>query len=378
MILKELVFNLDSIFHKDLAAQWDMVGLQAGTGKKEVKKALITIDVDDELIEEALRIKADLIISHHPLIFQRLGSVTDSTSTGRKLLKLIENKIAVYSAHTNYDIMEKGLNDVIAGRLGLVDVRPVSAYQEKLFKFVVFVPVGSQEAVRKAICSSGGGRLGDYSCCTFSSRGRGTFLPGKEAHPYTGRTGELNIVDEIRMECIVRERDLDRLVGAVLKAHPYEEPAYDIFRMENSIKSGGLGRIGKLEDPVTFKDFLNILRKRLEVRDIGWLHRGMENTASRVVERIAVAAGSANSLTRELEELECDVVVAGEMNYHNGIRISESGKIAVALGHGSIEKFAIDGIYDLLSDFMGKNRMDVEVIKSTSGYWTWRYDIGRL
>lgn len=377
MILKELALDLDKIFQKELALEWDRVGLQIGNSKKQIKKIMVTLDIDDELIEEAISCNTDLIISHHPAVFEALGSITDSTPVGKRILRLIENAIAVYSAHTNYDIMDNGLNDIIALRLGLTDIEYLQALEKSLYKFIIFVPLGSQEAIRKAICGSGGGRLGDYSCCTFSTRGKGTFLPGKDAQPYIGKTGQLSVIDEIRMECIVEEKDLGGLVKAAIKAHPYEEPAYDIYRMENSIKKGGPGRIGRLEKPMPFNGYLGILKEKLEADDIGWLHRGIENTGNRIIEKVAVVAGSCNSLAGELEALDCDIVITGEVNYHNAIGVSESGKIIAMAGHGTIEKYVRDGFYDILAGLIESNKMDIEVIKSKLGHWIWRYDFGR-
>ncbi len=228
MILKELVLDLDKIFHKELALEWDRTGLQVGSGSRQVSKLLVTLDMDDRVIDEAVSSGTSIIISHHPALFEDMGSITDSTVTGSMILRLAENRIAAYAAHTNYDIMEGGLNDLIAQKLGLEDTGTIAPGYGNWYKFVVFIPRGSQEEVRKAVCKAGGGKLGDYSCCTFSTGGTGTFLPGKDARPHTGKPGILSQVDELRMECMVSGQDLEELVNAALKAHPYEEPAYDI------------------------------------------------------------------------------------------------------------------------------------------------------
>jgi len=285
MILKELALNLDKIFHKSIAAGWDRVGLQIGNEERDIKKILVTLDVDDEVIEEAIGSKAGLVISHHPIIFNPLDSVTGSTYTGRKVMKLVENRISAYAAHSNYDIMDGGLNDILAGKLGLKDIKYIAAY-------------------------------------------------------------------------------------------PYEEPAYDIYKIENQLKDMGLGRYGRIEQPIVFREYLKLLKKKLQIIDIGWMDRGTENTGSRLIEKVAVAGGSVNSITEELAGLDCDLVIAGEISYHNAIKISEEGKIIAVIGHGTSEKYAIDGIYDRLVSFFKDNNIDMDVLKSKSGYWIWRYDIG--
>jgi len=377
MILKELIKCLDKIFQVKLAEEWDNAGHLVGNGDKNVNKILIALDVDEELIEEAKNCGAELIISHHPPVFEPIRSVTDTTPTGSRILKLIQEGIAVYSAHTNYDIMENGLNNIIVQKLGLTEVKPISSYKKNLYKLIIFVPTGTQDEVRKAICSNGGGRLGDYSCCTFSSSGKGTFIPGKKTDPYIGETGELSIVDEVRIECIVEEEYLEGLLKEALKAHPYEEPAYDLYKLENRIMAGGLAKLGMLANPVTFNEFIGIIKKRLDIDGVGWIHRGIEDTGNRIIEKVAIAPGSSNSLTEELAVLDCDLVLTGEISYHNGIRISETGKIIAVVGHGTIERYFIDGAYDKVLELKSNEKLDIEVLKSKSGYWTWRYDIGR-
>lgn len=285
MILKELAPDLDKIFHKSIAAGWDRVGLQIGNEERDIKKILVTLDVDDKVIEEAIGSKAGLVISHHPIIFDPLDSVTVSTDTGRKVMKLVENRISAYAAHSNYDIMDEGLNDILAGKLGLKDIK-----------------------------------------------------------------------------CIA--------------VHPYEEPAYDIYKIENQLKDMGPGRYGRIEQPIIFREYLKLLKKRLQITDIGWIDRGTKNTGSRLIEKVAVAGGSVNSITDELAGLDCDLVIVGEISYHNAIRISEGGKIIAVIGHGTSEKYAIGGIYDRLVSFFKDNNIDMDVSKSKSGYWVWRYDIG--
>jgi len=377
MILKEFVLGLDEIFQKDLALDWDRVGLQIGSSSSKINKILVTLDVDDELMEEAIASSTNLIISHHPVLFENMANITDYSSTGSRVLRLIENGIASYAAHTNYDIMDGGLNDIIAGRLDLEDISAIQAASKSWYKFVVFVPINNQVEIRKAICKSGGGKIGDYSCCTFSSRGRGTFLPGKDARPYIGKAGELSEVDEVRMECIVTENDLQGLKEAVIEAHPYEEPAYDIYRLENRIREAGPGRVGKLKDPIALNQLIRIIRKDLDLSDVGIFHRGVENTGNRMIEKVAVVSGSCNSLTGELAELDCDLIITGEISYHNAISLWESGKIVSMLGHGTIEKHAIDGMYDKLKNYIENNDLDIELRKTKWGYWDWRYDIGR-
>lgn len=375
MILKELVSILDKLFHKCMAADWDRAGFQIGNERRDIKRILVTLDLDDKVIEEAVSCNAGLVISHHPVIFHSLDSVTDSNNTGRKVMRLIENGISAYAAHSNYDIMDEGLSDILAQKLGLEDVKSIGSHKKQWYKFVIYAPSASQEKIRKVIWRSGGGKFRDYSCCTFSNSGTATFLPEKNAHPHTGSIGELSIVDEVRMECIVHEEELKQLVENVIKAHPYEEPAYDIHRIENQLDNTGFGRYGRVGQPAIFKEYIKVLKKNLQIADIGWIDRDTGNTGNKLVSKIAVAGGSANSITKELAKIDCDLVIAGEISYHNAIEISESGKIVAVIGHGTSEKYAIDDIYNKLISLFRDNKIDMDVFKSKSGYWIWRYDI---
>ncbi|MBA7571693.1 GTP cyclohydrolase 1 type 2 [subsurface metagenome] len=241
---------------------------------------------------------------------------------------------------------------MLAEKLELEGLQYIKQEDRQWYKFVIFVPRDSQDKVRKAICSRGGGEFKNYSCCTFNTAGKGTFLPGKGAQPYIGEEGSLSTVDEIRMECIVSENNLEAMVKAAVEAHPYEEAAYDIYKIENNFGGTGLGRYGKLKEPEVFGRYLKKLKQTLQVKDIGWLHKGIDNPKNMLIERVAVLVGSANSLAEEISGLDCDLVLVGEIGYHNAVRIAETGKIVAMLGHGTSEKWAIDDIYNRLEAYV--------------------------
>ena len=171
------------------------------------------------------------------------------------------------------------------------------------------------------------------------------------------------------MECIIDGENLKQLLEDVIEAHPYEEPAYDIYKIDNQLKDIGLGKYGSIEQPMTFKRYIEVMKKSLQVADIGWIDRGIENTGNRLIEKVAVIGGSINSITDELAEIDCDLVIAGEISYHNAIKISEKGKIVAVIGHGTSEKCAIDGIYNQLASFLKNNSIVMDLFKSKSGFW---------
>jgi len=375
MILKKLAQNLDKIFNKALALSWDKVGLQIGNLDKNIKKVLITLDVNNNVVDEAVNLKTDLILSHHPLIFDPINTVVTKDYLQRKILNLIENKIAVYAAHTNYDIMPDGLNEYIVKKLDLINISIIEPQYEQWYKFVVFVPKEEEKKIRNVICQEGGGKWKNYSCCTFNTEGTGTFIPLKGAKPYIGKTGNTSYVNEVRIECIVSENVLENVVESTIAAHPYEEVAYDIYKIENKFADAGIGRSGELKSVKYFVEFLEVIKGKMDIRNFRWLSESGVDLKEKKVKKIAVVNGSANSLTPKLAALDCDLLILGEIGYHNALSLAESGKIVIEIGHGCIEKWAICDMYDKLKKFFQIKEVKMEIVKSKAGYAAWRYYI---
>lgn len=375
MILKDLALCLDKIFNRHVALIWDKTGLQIGNLEKDIKKILVTLDITSDVADEAVSTNSGLILTHHPLIFNSLDTILSSRTGEKEILELVENGIAVYSAHTNYDLMTGGLNDFVAGILGFTNIEIIEERYEQWHKFVVFVPGEAAEEIRKIICQHGGGKWQNYSCCTFNVEGKGTFIPHKGSKPYTGKVGYMNYVDEVRIECIVNERELGSLIDAVVKAHPYEEVAYDVYKIENKFKGIGLGRWGELKKPQSFKSFAEKVKQELGIEVFSWMCKKDIKMDDKKIGKVALVCGSANSLTQRLVGIDCDLVIVGEIGYHNALQIMESGKILIATGHGSSEALAITGMSDKLEDFIKKEKIEIDILKSRSGYKSWRYQI---
>ena len=375
MILKDLALCLDKIFNRHVALIWDKTGLQIGNLEKDIKKILVTLDITSDVADEAVSTNSGLILTHHPLIFNSLDTILSSRTGEKEILELVENGIAVYSAHTNYDLMTGGLNDFVAGILGFTNIEIIEERYEQWYKFVVFVPGEAAEEIRKIICQHGGGKWQNYSCCTFNVEGKGTFIPHKGSKPYTGKVGYMNYVDEVRIECIVNERELGSLIDAVVKAHPYEEVAYDVYKIENKFKGIGLGRWGELKKPQSFKSFTEKVKQELGIEVFSWMCKKDIKVDDKKIGKVALVCGSANSLTQRLVGIDCDLVIVGEIGYHNALRIIESGKILIATGHGSSEALAITGMSDKLEDFLKKEKIEIDILKSKLGYKSWRYQI---
>src|SRR5690625_5300843 len=264
--VKDIVQQLETIAPSSYAFDRDPIGLHIGNYNQKVNRVMVTLDVLENVVDEAIEKKVDMIIAHHPLIFRPLKQIDINSEKGKVIKKLIMHDISVYVAHTNLDIVENGVNDMLMNELKLKNRRVlVETGAEKLFKFVVFVPTTHEDIVRDALSEMGAGHIGNYSHCTFNSPGVGTFKPLEGTNPYIGSTNELEKVDEVRMETIVPESKLNQVVEGAKAAHPYEEMAYDIYPLHLKGEEYGLGRLGELDEEMTLKQFAHYVKESFDV-----------------------------------------------------------------------------------------------------------------
>ncbi|MBB5324739.1 dinuclear metal center YbgI/SA1388 family protein [Anoxybacillus tepidamans] len=308
----EIIQLFERFAPKHLAMEGDPIGLQIGTLNKPIHTVMIALDVLEEVVDEAIEKNVDLIIAHHPPLYRPLKQIVTDQAQGRIVEKCMKHDITVYAAHTNLDIAQGGVNDWLAEALGLQEVDVlVPTYEEALKKLVVYVPETHAAAVREAIGSAGAGHIGNYSHCTFNSRGIGTFLPQEGANPFIGEKGTLEQVEEVRIETIFPASLQKKVVTAMLKAHPYEEVAYDIYPLENKGRVWGLGRVGWLQEEMTLAKFAEHVKKSLDVpavRVVGNLHDK--------VKKVAVVGGDGNKYIWQAKMSGADVYVTGDVYYH--------------------------------------------------------------
>ncbi|MDF2522163.1 MAG: putative cyclohydrolase 1 type 2 [Clostridia bacterium] len=353
---------IEELANKKLAEDWDNVGLLVGDGSAKINKVLICLDVTDWVIDEAIEQKADMIVSHHPIIFGAVKRITSDTVLGRKLLKLISNNIAVYSAHTNYDIAHGGLNDLYANRLGFKSFEIIEATQtEKLYKLIVYIPKGHEEKVFTAMVNAGAGKIGNYGSCSFRTEGTGTFLPEEGTHPFIGEPGKLEETDEIKLSTIVPQGSLNKAIKALLKTHPYEEPAYDILPMENLGKSYGLGRLGQLENETTLALYAETVKKALGLDKVK-----ISGDPNKIIKKVALLNGAGNKFTSAARFAGADVLVTGDMQYHELLDAVEAGLAVIDAGHFATESLMIPAMAEYLREKCKKAGYDVEIIESAA------------
>lgn len=356
---QEVIQVFEKFAPKSLAMEGDKIGLQIGTLQKPIKKVMITLDVLEEVVDEAVKEQVDLIIAHHPVIYNPLKTVVTDSAAGRIVAKCIKHDIAVYAAHTNLDVASGGVNDLLAEALGLENTEVlVPTYEDTLKKLAVYVPEDHADKLRNALGSAGAGSIGNYSFCTFNSAGKGTFLPNDGANPFIGEKGRLEEVAEIKIESIFPASIQNKVIQALLKNHPYEEPAYDVYPLDNKGPSLGLGRIGRLKNEMTLKEFAEHVKQCLDVKGV----RVVGNLDS-IVQKVAILGGDGNKFWSKAKFKGADVYVTGDIYYHVAHDAMMEGLNMVDPGH-NVEKVMKVGVQKYLQSFINEKKYDTTIITS--------------
>ena len=322
---------------------YDNSGLQVGDSQAETASAILTLDVTEKVIDEAIELGAGLVISHHPVLFGGLKKLTGDSSTEKIVLKAIKNNIAIYSAHTNLDVIPGGVSYRLAQKLGLNNPEPLAPLSGKLVKLAVFTPDSHVEKVRDAMFLAGAGQIGNYDHCSFNTPGTGTFRAGDTANPYSGNRGEDHSGDEVRTEVIMPRHLLPRVIKAMTLAHPYEEVAYDIYNLDNTLPGAGMGITGELEAAMDPGEFLEHLRKSVGLQGLRYGHgKGTP------IRKVALCGGSGSPLISAAISSGADAFVTGDIKYHSFH--DAEGKILLAdIGHFESEKFSLEILYEIIT-----------------------------
>lgn len=340
--LEEITRTLENLAPLSFQESYDNSGLQVGDPGMEVTGILITLDVTEGVIEEAIRLGFNLVLSHHPVIFGTLKSLTGRTGPERIIAKAIRHGIAIYSGHTNFDAIPEGVNLSFAGRLGLTNLRTLDPKTDQLKKLAVFVPHEHLEKVRSAMFEAGAGQIGAYDSCSFNLEGRGTFRGSEETDPFVGEPGEMHQEPETRVETIVPAHLVNRVVRAMVSAHPYEEVAYDIYPVENEYEGAGAGMSGELEDAMDEEIFLNFVKDRFGLTVIR--HSAL---LGKPVKKVAFCGGAGGFLLGKAIRSGADVFITGDLKYHQFFE-ADGRIVMMDIGHFESEQFTREIFYDLL------------------------------
>ncbi len=368
MKVKDIAGVVEQIAPLGLAQSWDNVGLLVGDPEKQIKNVLLTIDVTKAVVAEAKALKTDLILSYHPVIWDGLKHVLASGPTQR-VYELIRSNIAVFSIHTALDAQIGGVNDGLADMLGVVDAKPLGDYVEytpqENYKLVVFVPVDALDKVANAVFAAGAGAMGNYRDCGFGTDGTGTFLPLKGAHPAIGKRGRREAVHEIRFESIVPADKLDAVVGAMKEAHPYEMPAFDIFRLFGYGSRFGLGRFGPLAKPAKTAQLVEQIKKQTGAKAVG-----LVGDSKRLVRTAAVCAGTCGKILNTVIANGADLYLTGELKHHEALAAQEAGLTCICLSHTVSERFMLKKLARQLKNLM--KPVTVRISKKDADPFTWK------
>jgi len=310
--VQDIAFALEAWAPPASKLDYDNVGLQVGHQDRAVTNVLVALDLTPKVVDEAVEIGAEMIVTHHPLFFRPHKRIVGNDLIGGMALRMAEQAIAYYAIHTNLDIAHGGVSFALAEKLGLEDIRFLEPTEGTLVKLVVFVPETHAEAVRNALAATGAGRIGDYEACSFETKGTGRFKSGAEAIPHIGEAGGgLESVQEVRLEVEVARWHLNRVLKSVGAAHPYEEVAYDVYPVEKPASRVGSGAIGTLPSAMPLSDFLRVVAKQLDASSLRY-----SGNPDRSITTVAVCGGSGSSLIGRAMASGADVLITADVTYH--------------------------------------------------------------
>lgn len=343
MRLKEITQFIESVAPLSFQESYDNAGLVIGHPEDEISGALITLDITEEILDEAISKKLNLIIAHHPIIFSGLKKLNGKNYIERCVIKAIRNGIAIYAAHTNLDSVIGGVNSKICDKLGLRNCRILSPMSGMLKKLVTFVPTADAGKVRNALFEAGAGHIGNYDSCSFNLSGTGSFRGNSQSNPYVGEKNQVHFEEETRVELIFPKNLQSGIVRALLNSHPYEEVAYDIYSLENEYTQAGIGMIGELSAPMDELEFLRKLKDTFHCPVVR--HTRL---IGKPVRSIAVCGGSGSSYLRTAIARGADVFISGDFKYHQFFD-AENQIVIADIGHYESEQFTKEVFYELLT-----------------------------
>lgn len=344
MKIREIVSALERFAPLPLQDGFDNAGLQIGLTEAETTGALLCLDVTEPVLDEAISLGYNLIISHHPLIFKGYKSITGKDYTERCVLKAIKNDLVVYSAHTNLDNASGGVNFKIAEKIGLQNIRILEPKEDSLLKLVTFVPQKQAEKVRNALFDAGCGNIGGYDSCSYNTEGEGTFRAQEGTNPFCGEVRILHFEKEVRIETVLPSYRKGSVTKALLEAHPYEEPAFDFYPLKNSWVQSGAGVIGELAQPEAELDFLKRIKNTFEAGCVK--HNQL---TGRLIHKVALCGGAGSFLLPKAIGCGADVFLTGEIRYHDYFG-HEDEILMAEIGHYESEQYTKEIFHSKLKE----------------------------
>jgi len=344
MQIKDITAVLESFAPPAYQESYDNAGLLTGAPNWEVSNVLLTLDCTEAVVEEAIQRKCNLIVAHHPIIFKGLKKLNGKNYVERTVIKALKNDIAIYAAHTNLDNVKQGVNNMICERLGLKKLQVLSPKPNCLGKLYTFVPQAQAEEVRKALFTAGAGHIGNYSEASYNIAGEGTFKAEAGTNPFVGERGKRHTEQEIKIEVIFPLVKQEAIISALKKAHPYEEVAFDVIRLENKSKQIGSGMMGELPEPVEEGLFLEKIKSKMQAESIRYT-----SLLGKKIKKVAVCGGAGSFLLKRAIHAGGDMYVSEDFNYYEFFYVD--GRIVIAdICHFESEQFTTAVFNRLLTE----------------------------
>jgi dinuclear metal center YbgI/SA1388 family protein len=340
--IAEIIQVLEELAPPSYQESYDNAGLLTGSAQAACTGILCTLDATEDVVKEAIDRGCNMIVAHHPIIFGGLKKITGRNYVERTVIASIKNDVAIYAIHTNLDNLLTGVNGKMADKLGLENRKVLLHKQNNLMKLAVFAPQEDADKIREAIFTAGGGIIGKYSECSFNIKGTGTFKPGEDTNPHIGEKGKREEAKEERIEVILPNYRKDKVVEAMLQAHPYEEVAYDLIPLTNYFQEVGSGLYGELEQPMPEQEFLQLVKEQFGLK-------ALKHTTllGKPVKTVALCGGAGSFLIKNALGVKADVYITSDIKYHEFF--DAEGKIVIAdIGHYESEQFTVDLLHDVL------------------------------
>lgn len=344
MTIQEVTKYLETLAPLTYQEKYDNAGLIVGNNQNEVSGVLVCLDSTEEIVQEAIEKKCNLIIAHHPIVFSGLKKFTGKNYIERTIIKAIKNDIAIYAIHTNLDNMLNGVNAKIAQKLGLINTKILSPSNNNLRKLVTYVPVLQVENVKNALFSAGAGKVGEYAECSFSNSGEGTFLPKEGTNPFVGEVGKRHTESEVKLEVLFPIHSESKILSTLVNNHPYEEPAFDILELKNKNNTIGAGLIGELPEEMDELSFLKSLKPKMQTESVRYT-----KLLDKKIKTVALCGGAGSFLLGDAIRQNADVFITGDFKYHQFFD-AENRIIIADVGHFESEQFTIELLTDKLTE----------------------------
>lgn len=345
MLIGHIIDVIEQFAPPALQESYDNCGLIIGNRQDECSGVLLTVDVTEAVVEEAVSVGCNLIVAHHPLIFKGIRKINGSTPQQRAIIGAVRSGIAVYACHTSLDSTPGGVSQRMASMLGLTDVKPLEQPADKLLKLQVFVPGSHADDLRLALFDAGAGAIGNYDSCSYNVEGRGTFRARPGADPYIGEIGEMHTEQEVAVQVVLPSWRRHAVEQALLQVHPYEEPAYEFIALMNAPSMTGLGAVGNLPRPMSPAELAELIKKTFGSSVV----RSNIYPADAVIRRLALCGGSGGSLIPAALGAHAQAMLTSDIRYHDFVDYADTICL-MDIGHHESENCSKSIFYDIISE----------------------------